>query len=160
MWKVLFVCLTVLIFKQLYREAAHECKSVLDVVEKIFYHGILDVLVDNKLQEIVSHAVELLPKLWKQAGCNHESYLGKIEWDPSVVEHLTFALSLCSQTSILAKQLEKAMPGVFHPVDRWKVMACSYSGGGLNKVALNLTCLLLVAKICSEDTLLAVEGIG
>ncbi|KAI8023806.1 Protein NPG1 [Camellia lanceoleosa] len=213
-------------------EAAHECKSVLDAVEKIFYHGILDVLVDNKLQEIVSHAVELLPKLWKQAGCNHEwnlendcyariqkgfavsllyggveagppslavqidgsyvprnnleeailllmilmrkSYLGKIEWDPSVVEHLTFALSLCSQTSILAKQLEKAMPGVFHPVDRWKVMAFCYSGAGLNKVALNLlrkslhnhekpddlTCLLLAAKICSEDTLLAVEGMG
>ncbi|KAI8023236.1 Protein NPG1 [Camellia lanceoleosa] len=89
-----------------------------------------------------------------------KSYLGKIEWDPSVVEHLTFALSLCSQTSILAKQLEKAMPGVFHPVDRWKVMAFCYSGAGLNKVALNLTCLLLVAKFCSEDTLLAVEGIG
>ncbi|CAL5400145.1 unnamed protein product [Camellia sinensis] len=225
-------------------EAAHECKSVLDAVEKIFYHGIPDVLVDNKLQETVSYAVELLPELWKQAGCDHEamsayrrallsqwnlendccariqkgfamfllyggveagppslavqidgsyvprnnleeailllmilmrkSYLGKIEWDPSVVEHLTFALSLCSQTSVLAKQLEKAMPGVFHRVDRWKVMAFCYSGAGLNKVALNLlrkslhnhekpddlTCLLLAAKICSEDTLLAVEGMG
>ncbi|KAL7260127.1 hypothetical protein ACSBR1_005898 [Camellia fascicularis] len=225
-------------------EAAHECKSVLDAVEKIFYHGIPDVLVDNKLQETVSHAVELLPELWKQAGCDHEamsayrralrsqwnlendccariqkgfavfllyggveagppslavqidgsyvprnnleeailllmilmrkSYLGKIEWDPSVVEHLTFALSLCSQISVLAKQLEKAMPGVFHRVDRWKVMAFCYSGAGLNKVALNLlrkslhnhekpddlTCLLLAAKICSEDTLLAVEGMG
>ncbi|KAI8021823.1 Protein NPG1 [Camellia lanceoleosa] len=141
-------------------------KVFLIFVEKIFYHGIPDVLVDNKLQETVSHAVELLPKLWKQAGCDHEamsayrrallsqwnlendcyariqmgfavfllyggveagppslavqidgsyvprnnleeailllmilmrkSYLGKIEWDPSVVEHLTFALSLCS----------------------------------------------------------------
>ncbi|KAL7260131.1 hypothetical protein ACSBR1_005902 [Camellia fascicularis] len=225
-------------------EAAHECKSVLDAVEKIFYHGIPDVQVDNKLQETVSHAVELLPELWKQAGCDHEamsayrrallsqwnlendycariqkgfaafllyngveagppslvvqidgsyvprnnleeailllmilmrkSYLGKIEWDPSVVEHLTFTLPLCSQTSVLAKQLEKAMPGVFHRVDRWILMAFCYSGAGLNKVALNLlrkslhnhekpddlTCLLLATKICSEDTLLAVEGMG
>ncbi|KAI7999325.1 Protein NPG1 [Camellia lanceoleosa] len=46
-------------------EAANECKSVLDAMEKIFYHGILDVLVDNKFQEIVSSAVELLPELWK-----------------------------------------------------------------------------------------------
>ncbi|KAL7260151.1 hypothetical protein ACSBR1_005922 [Camellia fascicularis] len=200
--------------------------------------------VDNKLQETVSHAVELLLELWKRAGCDHEamsayrrallsqwnlendccariqkgfavlllyggveagppslavqidgsyvprnnleeailllmilmrkSYLGKIEWDPSVVEHLTFALSLCSQTSVLAKQLQKAMPGVFHRVDRWKVMAFCYSGAGLNKVALNLlrkslhnhekpddlTCLLLAAKIFNEDTLLAVQGMG
>ncbi|MCI17984.1 tetratricopeptide repeat protein 7A-like, partial [Trifolium medium] len=119
--------------------------------------------VDNKLQEIVSHAVELLPELWKQGGCYDEaisayrrallsqwnldndccsriqksfvvfllysgveasppslavqidgSYVpknnleeailllmilirkfcaGKIKWDPSIMEHLTFALS-------------------------------------------------------------------
>ncbi|KAI8021822.1 Protein NPG1 [Camellia lanceoleosa] len=66
------------------------------------------------------------------------------------------------------------MPGVFHHVDCWKVMAFCYSGAGLNKVVLNLlrkslhnhekpddlTCLLLAAKICSEDTLIAVEGMG
>ncbi|KAI8023065.1 Protein NPG1 [Camellia lanceoleosa] len=227
-----------------FAKAAHECKSVLDAVEKIIYHGILDVLVDNKLQETVSHTVELLPELWKQAGCDHEamsayrrallsqwnlendcyariqkgfavfllyggveagpprlavqidgsyvlrnnleeaillliilmrkSYLGKIECDPSVVEHLTFALPLCSQTSVLVEQLEKAMPGVFHRVGHWIVMAFCYSGAGLNKVALNLlrkslhnhekpddlTCLLLAAKIYSEDTLLAVECMG
>lgn len=217
---------------------------MLDAVEKIFYHGIPDVLVDNKLQDTVSRAVELLPELWKQAGCYHEamsayrrallsqwnlendccariqkgfavfllysgveagppslavqidgsyvprnnleesilllmilmrkSYLGKIKWDPSVMEHLTFALSLCSQTSVLAKQLEEVMPGVFHRVERWKTMAFCYSGAGQNKVALNLlrkslhnhekpddlTSLLLAAKICSEDALLAAEGVG
>lgn len=225
-------------------DAANECKSVLDAVEKIFYHGIPDVLVDNKLQDTVSRAVELLPELWKQAGCYHEAmsayrrallsqwnlendccariqkgfavfllysgveagppslavqidgsyvprnnleesilllmilmrkfYLGKIKWDPSVMEHLTFALSLCSQTSVLAKQLEEVMPGVFHRVERWKTMAFCYSGAGQNKVALNLlrkslhnhekpddlTSLLLAAKICSEDALLAAEGVG
>ncbi|XP_058214716.1 protein NPG1 [Rhododendron vialii] len=225
-------------------DAANECKSVLDAVEKIFYLGIPDVLVDNKLQDTVSRAVELLPELWKQAGCYHEAmsayrrallsqwnlendccariqkgfavfllysgveagppslavqidgsyvprnnleesilllmilmrkfYLGKIKWDPSVMEHLTFALSLCSQTSVLAKQLEEVMPGVFHRVERWKTMAFCYSGAGQNKVALNLlrkslhnhekpddlTSLLLAAKICSEDALLAAEGVG
>lgn len=225
-------------------DAANECKNVLDAVEKIFYHGIPDVLVDNKLQDTVSRAVELLPELWKQAGCYHEAmsayrrallsqwnlendccariqkgfavfllysgveagppslavqidgsyvprnnleesilllmilmrkfYLGKIKWDPSVMEHLTFALSLCSQTSVLAKQLEEVMPGVFHRVERWKTMAFCYSGAGQNKVALNLlrkslhnhekpddlTSLLLAAKICSEDALLAAEGVG
>ncbi|KAA8542535.1 hypothetical protein F0562_023687 [Nyssa sinensis] len=224
-------------------DAAHECKSVLDAVEKIFCDGIPDVLVDSKLQETVSHVVEVFPELWKQAGCYHEAmsayrrallsqwnldndccariqkgfavfllysgveagppslavqidgsyvpknnleeailllmilmrkfYLGKIKWDPSVIEHLTFALSLCSQTSVLAKQLEEVMPGVFHRVDRWKNLALCYSGAGQNKIALNLlrkslhkhekpddlVSLLLAAKICSEDALLAAEGV-
>ncbi|KAM4125584.1 hypothetical protein ACB094_01G320400 [Castanea mollissima] len=225
-------------------EAAHECKSVLDAVEKIFYQGILDVQVDNKLQEIVTQAVELLPDLWKQAGFYHEaisayrrallsqwnldndccariqkgyavlllyggveagppslavqidgSYvpknnleeailllmilmrkfiLGKTQWDPSIMDHLTFALSVCSQTPVLAKQLEEIMPGVYHRVDRWNSLALCYSGAGQNKAALNLLrkslhkherpddliSLLLAAKICSEDSHLAAEGVG
>lgn len=225
-------------------EAAHECKSVLDSVERIFNNGIPDALVDNKLQEIVSHAVELLPELWKQAGFYLEAttayrrallsqwnldndccariqkgfaifllysgveagppsldvnvegsyvpknnleeailllmivmrkcFLGKAKWDQSVVEHLTFALTLCSQTSVLANLLEEVMPGTFHRVDRWKTLAFCYSGAGQNEVALNLLrkslqkhersddliALLLAAKICSEDPLLAAEGVG
>ncbi|KAL7241429.1 hypothetical protein ACSBR1_014094 [Camellia fascicularis] len=193
-------------------EAANECKSVFDAVEKIFYHGIPDVLVDNKLQEIVSGVVELLPELWKLDGSNHEAirvevgppslavqidgsyvprnnleeailllmilmrkfYLGKTKWDPSVMEHLPFALSLCSQTSVLVKQLEEIMPGVFHRANRWKAMVLCYSGAGQKKAALNLlrkslhkhektddlTSLLLAAKICSKHALLATEGVG
>ncbi|KAG6722975.1 hypothetical protein I3842_03G188100 [Carya illinoinensis] len=224
-------------------EAAHECKSVLDAVERIFYQGIPDAQVESKLQETVSQAVELLPELWKQAGCYHEaisayrrallsqwnldndcctriqkgfalfllyggveagppslavqidsSYvpknnleeailllmilmrkfiLGKTQWDPSVMEHLTFALSLCCQTPVLAKQLEEIMPGVYPRVDRWNSLALCYSGAGQDKVALNLlrkslhkherpddlTALLLAAKICSEDSNLAAEGV-
>ncbi|KAF5444821.1 hypothetical protein F2P56_033921 [Juglans regia] len=224
-------------------EAAHECKSVLDAVERIFYQGIPDAQVESKLQETVSQAVELLPELWKQAGCYHEaisayrrallsqwnldndcctriqkgfalfllyggveagppslavqidsSYvpknnleeailllmilmrkfiLGKTKWDPSVMEHLTFALSLCCQTPVLAKQIEEIMPGVYHRVDRWNSLALCYSGAGQDKVALNLlrkslhkheqpddlTALLLAAKICSEDSNLAAEGV-
>ncbi|XP_041006025.1 protein NPG1-like [Juglans microcarpa x Juglans regia] len=224
-------------------EAAHECKSVLDAVERIFYQGIPDAQVESKLQVTVSQAVELLPELWQQAGCYHEaisayrrallsqwnldndcctriqkgfalfllyggveagppslavqidsSYvpknnleeailllmillrkfiLGKTQWDPSVMEHLTFALSLCCQTPVLAKQLEEIMPGVYHRVDLWNSLALCYSGAGQDKVALNLlrkslhkherpddlTALLLAAKICSEDSSLASEGV-
>ncbi|MQL81381.1 hypothetical protein Taro_013830 [Colocasia esculenta] len=224
-------------------EAAQECKSVLDAVERIFQHGIPDVLVDNKLQETVSKAVELLPELWKQSGNYQEAmasyrrallsqwnlnneccariqkkfavfllyggveagppslaaqidgcfvpknnleeailllmillrkyYLGKTEWDPSVIEHFTFALSICGQTSILAKQFEEVLPGIYPRTERWNSLALCYSGSGQNKAALNLLrkslnrhenpenllALLLAAKICSEDSLLAAEGV-
>ncbi|GLT94053.1 hypothetical protein SLE2022_118150 [Rubroshorea leprosula] len=103
-----------------------------------------------------------------------KSDLGKIKWDPSVMEHLTFALSLSSQTSVLAKQFEEILPGVFHHVDRWNNLALCYSGAGQNRTALNLLqkslhkherpddlmALLLAAKICSEDSHLAAEGVG
>ncbi|KAL6556904.1 Protein npg1 [Orobanche hederae] len=226
-----------------FAEAAEECRSVLDAVEKIFSDGIPDVLVENKLQETVSHAVELLPELLKQAGCYSEAisayrrailsqwnldndccaiiekafavfllysgvevgpptlaaqvdgsyvpksnleeailllmilmrkfYLGKTTCDPSVLEHLTYALSLCSQTSVLAKQLEEVMPGEIHRIDRWKTMALSLSGAGQNNSALDLLrkslnkhedpndimSLLLAASIYSESVLFAAEGV-
>ncbi|XP_050382252.1 protein NPG1 [Argentina anserina] len=225
-------------------EAAHDCKKVLDAVEKIFHQGIPDAQVDSRLQETVSQAVELLPELWKQGGSYQEaisayrrallgqwnldndclariqkafavfllysgleagppslgvqaegSYVpknnleeailllmillrnlsqGKMKWDPSLIEHLTFALSICNQTSVLAKQLEEIMPGVYPRVDRWNSLALCYTGAGQNKVALNLLRkslhkherpdelmpLLLTAKICSEDSYVAAEGVG
>lgn len=225
-------------------EAAGECKSVLDAVEKIFQYGIPDLQVDGRLQETVSQAVELLPELWKEAGSHDEtidayrrallsqwnldndccariqkkfavfllysgveaaapslsvqidgSYiprnnleeailllmilirkcaLGKTKWDPSVMEHLTFALSLCSQTSVLARQLEEVMPGIFNRIDRWIALAFCHSAAWENKEALNLLrkslhenerpddlmALLLAAKICGEDPFLAAEGVG
>ncbi|KAK9676503.1 hypothetical protein RND81_11G081600 [Saponaria officinalis] len=225
-------------------EAAGECKSVLDAVEKIFQYGIPDLQVDTRLQSTVSRAVELLPELWKQAGCHTEaidayrrallsqwnvendccariqkkfavfllysgveaatpnlaaqidgSYiprnnleeailllmiimrkcaLGKTKWDPSVMEHLTFALSVCGQTSVLAKQLEEILPGTFNRIDRWIALALCHSGAGENKEALNLlrkslheherpddlTALLLASKICSEDPLEAFDGVA
>ncbi|XP_077240464.1 tetratricopeptide repeat (TPR)-containing protein isoform X2 [Tasmannia lanceolata] len=225
-------------------EAAQECKIVLDAVEQMFPQGIPEMLVDNKFQEIVSKAVEVLPELWKKAGCYQEAmvayrrallsqwnldndccariqkgfavfllyggvessapslasqiegsfipknnleeailllmillrkcYLGKTEWDPSVMEHFTFALSLCGQTSILAIQLEEVLPGVYPRCDRWNRLALCYSGAGQNKAALNLLrkslnkheqpddplALLLAAKVCSDDCFLASEGVA
>ncbi|ONK67630.1 uncharacterized protein A4U43_C05F2070 [Asparagus officinalis] len=224
-------------------EAAQECKSVLDAVEKMFQNGIPDATTDSKLQDTVTKAVEFLPELWKQAGKFQEaltSYrrallshwnldndccariqkrfavlllhggieagspslaaqtdgafvpknnleeailllmillrkwqLGKIQWDPSVMEHLTFALSLCGQTSTLARHFEELLPGTFPRYDRWNSLALCYRGAGQDIDALNLLrkslsklespddimALLLAAKICSEDCFLASEGV-
>jgi len=100
-------------------------------------------------------------------------HLGKIQWDPSIMEHLTFALSLCGQTSILAKQFEELLPGTYHRCERWNNMALCYTGNGQDTTALNLLrkslnklekpddimALLLAAKICSGDCFLASEGV-
>ncbi|XP_076943128.1 protein NPG1-like isoform X2 [Bidens hawaiensis] len=69
--------------------------------------------------------------------------LGKAKWDPAVVEHLTFALSVCNQTSVLAKQLEEVIPGVIHRVDLWKTLALCCHGIGL--------CLGKQAIVSSSD---------
>ncbi|KAM0951222.1 putative tetratricopeptide-like helical domain superfamily, protein NPG1 [Dioscorea sansibarensis] len=224
-------------------EAAQECKSVLDAVEKMFQHGIRGMMVDAKLQETVSKAVELLPELFKQAGHNQEALscyrrallshwnlddeccvriqkrfvvlllyggveaappslaaqtdgayvpknnleeailllmmllrkwcLGKTQWDPLVMEHFTFALSLAGQTSVLARQFEEISPGIYPRCDRWFSLALCYHAEGQNEAALNLLrkflnkndcpndlpALLFAAKICSEDSLLASEGV-
>lgn len=223
-------------------EAAQECKSVLDAVERIFRNGMPEVLVENKLQETVSRAVEVLPELWKQAGEYQEAlisyrrallspwnldnecsvriqknfavlllyggveagppslsvqndgafvpknnleeailllltllrkwYLGKTQWDPSVMEHLTFALTLCGQTSALARHFEEVLPGIYPRSDRWYTLALCYEGAGQSSEALNLLrkslsrheepssmrALLLASKICSQDYLFASEG--
>ncbi|CAN6701642.1 unnamed protein product [Malus baccata var. baccata] len=118
----------------------------------------------NNLEEAILLLMILLRKL----------SLGKTKWDSSLMEHLTFALSLCNQTFVLAKQLEEIMPGVYHRVDRWNSLALCYCGAGQNQEALNLLrkslhkherpeelmALLLAAKICSEDSYVAAEGVG
>ena len=146
------------------------------------------MLVEQKLQETVSEAVEVFTELWKQAGRHQEAlasyrrallsqwnldeeccvriqkrfavfllyggveasppslasqiegsfipknnleeailllmillrkwYLGKTEWDPSVMEHLTFALSLCGQTSVLGRHFEEVLPGIYPRCER------------------------------------------
>nr|XP_043630951.1 protein NPG1 [Erigeron canadensis] len=102
--------------------------------------------------------------------CMRKFSLGKARWDPRVIEHLTFALSVCNETHVLANQLEEVIPGVIHRVDLWKKLALCSSQ---RKTALNLLkkllhkhekpddilSLLLAAKICSEDGSLSAEGI-
>lgn len=117
----------------------------------------------NNLEEAILLLMILLKK-W---------YLGKTHWDPSVMEHLTFALSLCGQTTVLAKHLEEVLPGIYPRTERWYSLALCYSAASDNEAALNLlkkylnknespndiNALLLAAKICSSDYYLASEGV-
>ncbi|KAK8264025.1 hypothetical protein V6Z12_D12G080900 [Gossypium hirsutum] len=107
----------------------------------------------NNLEEAILLLLVLMRKI----------HHGDIQWDPSVLDHLLYALSLCSQTPVLSNQLEELKPGLF---------CCS--GVGQNKAVMNLlrkslhinerpndlTALLLAAKICSEDSQLAAGGVG
>uniref|UniRef100_A0A0E0GMM7 Calmodulin-binding protein MPCBP n=1 Tax=Oryza nivara TaxID=4536 RepID=A0A0E0GMM7_ORYNI len=117
----------------------------------------------NNLEEAILLLMIILKK-W---------YLGKTHWDPSVMEHLTFALSLCGQTSVLAKHLEEVLPGIYPRTGRWYSLAlCNYAASH-NEAALNLLrkllnknespgdimALLLAAKLCSSDYSLASEGV-
>ncbi|KAF7046692.1 hypothetical protein CFC21_055704 [Triticum aestivum] len=100
-------------------------------------------------------------------------YQGKTHWDPSVMEHLTYALSICSQPSLIANHLEEVLPGIYPRTERWSTLAFCYYGVGQKEVALNFLrkslnkhenpkdtmALLLAAKICSEDCRLASEGV-
>ncbi|KAG6661763.1 hypothetical protein CIPAW_03G197900 [Carya illinoinensis] len=177
-------------------EAAHECKSVLDAVERIFYQGIPDAQVESKLQETVSQAVELLPELWKQAGCYHEAISAyrrallsqwNVDNDCCTRIQKGFALFLLyggveagppslavqiDSSYVPKNNLEEAILLLMILMRKF-ILALCYSGAGQDKVALNLlrkslhkherpddlTALLLAAKICSEDSNLAAEGV-
>nr|BBF89621.1 tetratricopeptide repeat domain 7 -like [Oryza glaberrima] len=222
-------------------EAANQCKSVLDSVERMFQNGPPDI--EQKLQETINKSVELLPEAWKQAGSHQEAlasyrrgllsqwnlddecctriqkrfaafllyscvegsppssgsqvegsfipknnveeailllmvvlkkwYQGKTHWDPSVMEHLTYALSLCDQPSLLAKNIEEVLPGIYPRTERWHTLSLCYYAIGQKEAALNflrkslnkhenpndIMALLLATKICSEERHLASEGV-
>eukprot|EP00249_Psilotum_nudum_P023409 c28861_g1_i3 orf=602-2323(+) len=96
-----------------------------------------------------------------------------IPWDSIIMEHLSFALSLCGQPAVLGKQFEEVLPGMYNRVDRWYNLALCYGGAGKKRIALSalrkclhpierpndLHCLLLAAKLCSEDSNLTKEAV-
>eukprot|EP01018_Ginkgo_biloba_P030424 Gb_14110 [translate_table: standard] len=220
------------------KEAAQECKIILDTVESALPQGMPEIFGgDCKLQETVSKAVELLPELWKQAGLLPEAIaayrrallnpwsldsecsariqkefaiillyggveagppslgaqvegsfipknnteeaillllillrkfaLKRIPWDPTIMEHLTYALSTSGQLGMLANQVEELLPGICNRADRWYTLALCYSSAGQDEVALSLLkkslgptekpyfapALLLASKICGEKSL-------
>ncbi|XAR61967.1 hypothetical protein NMG60_11016530 [Bertholletia excelsa] len=217
------------------KEAARECKVVFDIVESALPDGMPQGFgQDCKLQEMFHKALELLPKLWIQAGFLDEAITayrrvlfkpwslnpqrlatiqkdlatillyggveaslpgsnteeailllfvlmrkvlyGEIEWDQEIMDHLTFALSICQQFETLAKHFEQALPGIYDRAERWYFLALCYCASGQNDVALNLlkkvlgpseakhkpyfSSFLLGAKLCSEEPKHAHEGIS
>lgn len=217
------------------REAAKECNMIVDIVESALPNGMpTRISQDNKMQEMFHKALELLPKLWKEAGCLNEAIIAyrrallkpwnldpqrlasvqkdlaaillyggvetdspktileeailllfvlirkssckEIEWDPDIMDHLSFALSICGGFEFLAHHVEQVLPGTYNRAERWYILALCYSAVGKNDVALDLvrkitgnsesknkpdiTSLLLGAKLCANNPKLAQEGIS
>ncbi|XVF72055.1 hypothetical protein PTKIN_Ptkin12aG0090700 [Pterospermum kingtungense] len=230
---------------QRFREAAHTCKVILDIVESSLPEGLPENFgADCKLQETLNKAVELLPELWKFSDSLCETILSyrwallhqwnldaettariqkqfaifllycggeasppnlrfqmdssfvprnnieeailllmillrkvtlkRIEWDPSILDHLSFAFSMSGDLRALAKQIEELLPGVISRKERYQILALCYYGAGEDLVALNLLrkllnsredphcvpALLIASKICGEKPNLAEEGIN
>ncbi|XP_021280940.1 protein NPGR2 [Herrania umbratica] len=99
--------------------------------------------------------------------------LKRIEWDPSILDHLSFALSMSGDLRALAKQIEELLPGIINRKERYHSLALCYYGAGEDLVALNLLrkllssredpdcvqALLMASRICGEKPNFAEEGI-
>lgn len=100
--------------------------------------------------------------------------LKMIDWDPSILDHLSFALTISGATRALAGQIEELPPGIIRRKDKYHALALCYYGAGEDLVALNLlrkllgshedpnslSALLMASKICGENCDLAEEGTG
>lgn len=116
----------------------------------------------------IEEAILLLMILLKQVSLN------RIEWDPSILDHLSFALSVSGDLTALANQLEELLPSTVSQRERYYTLALCYYGAGKDLVSLDLLrillsgredpkhvlALLLASKICCEDTSLAGEGVN
>lgn len=116
----------------------------------------------------IEESILLLLLLFRQTTLKNVSY------DPTVIEHLSFALSVCGQPEFLAQQYEMMLPGIQSRSERWYNLSLCCSGASKDDVGLNLlrkalnqvespddVCsLLLGAKLCAKQPKLAKEGVG
>jgi len=100
--------------------------------------------------------------------------LKRVKWDPSIIDHLTFALSVSGQLEALANQIEELLPGVMERKERYYTLALCYLGHGDDLTALNILkkilsaredpncvkALLLAAKVCGEVGPYGEEGVS
>lgn len=114
----------------------------------------------------IEEAVLLLLLLLRQ------SALGKVSWDPSVLDHLSFALCISGELRALANEVEELNPGIIKRNERSSTLALCYYGEGDTIAALNLLRillsnrengdfnleLLLASKICGENMVSVEEG--
>lgn len=97
-----------------------------------------------------------------------------VEWDPSIINHLTFALSVSGQLKALANKVEELLPGVLERKERYYTLALCYLGEDDHVTALNLLrkllssredpdcvkALLLASKVCGDTNSCAEEGVS
>ncbi|KAJ1398950.1 Tetratricopeptide-like helical domain superfamily [Sesbania bispinosa] len=117
----------------------------------------------NNIEEAVLLLLILLRK----------SVLGSIVWDPSIIDHLSFAVSVSGEFMTLAQQIEELLPETMESKERYYTLALCYCGEGEHMIALdllrnflnnreNLDCiqeLLLASKICADNMVCVEDGI-
>ncbi|KAK9726417.1 hypothetical protein RND81_05G213700 [Saponaria officinalis] len=117
----------------------------------------------NNLEE----ATLLLMLLLRKFACK------VIEWDPSIVDHLSFALSISNHPQALAWVIEDLPAGSIERREFYYTVSLCYHAHGDDLVALSLLRkllhhseepnhipgLLMASKICSENLSLTEEGI-
>ncbi|KAK2402006.1 protein NPGR2 [Trifolium repens] len=96
--------------------------------------------------------------------------------DPSIIHHLSFALSICGEFVTLAQQVEELFPETMERREKYYTLALCYCGEGEHIVALDLLrnflnnrensvysdCieeLLLASKICADNKVCIEDGI-
>ncbi|KAM3326200.1 protein NPGR2 isoform X1 [Capsicum chacoense] len=96
-----------------------------------------------------------------------------IEWDPSILDHLSYALSISGGLKTLACKVEELLPRIIDRQEMYLILTLCYYGGGDDFTALNLlrkllsstedhTCvsgLLFASKVCTEIPDCSSEGI-
>lgn len=98
--------------------------------------------------------------------------LKKIEWDPDILDHLSYALSISGGFVSLGKQLEELLPGIIENNERCLLLALCYYAQNDSSSALNLIKiiqetddrhivlpLLIASKIHSESSNSTEEGV-
>ncbi|KAL8547913.1 hypothetical protein ACS0TY_007283 [Phlomoides rotata] len=115
----------------------------------------------NNIEEAILLLIILLRKVSLQ----------KIEWDPSILDHLSYALSISGGLEALANQVEELLPGVMDRKEKYHSLALCYHGEGHDLEALNLwknllkthedptPALLFLSKICGGSSNYVEEGI-
>lgn len=97
----------------------------------------------------------------------------RITWDPAILDHLSFALTMAGDLTALAKQLEELSPEILDQRELYYTLSLCYHGAGEGLVALGLlrklfseredpnriSGLLMASKICGERPGLAEEGL-
>ncbi|EPS61294.1 hypothetical protein M569_13503, partial [Genlisea aurea] len=110
----------------------------------------------NNLEEAILLMMILLRK----------AALRKIKWDPSILDHLSYALSISGGLRALSSQVDELLPGTIDENEAYQTLALCYHGDGddsnsfaswqkmlrTREGAKNLQALLFSAKICGKSS--------
>ncbi|GFZ17675.1 no pollen germination related 2 [Actinidia rufa] len=149
---------------ELWKLADSPCEAILSKPPDLRSQMDSSFVPRNNIEEAILLLMILLRKV----------SLKRIDWDPSIMDHLSYALSVLGELRALAKQVEELFPGIMDRKDAYLTLSLCYYGDGDNLTALNLLrkllssgqdphcvpALLMASKICGENPRYAEEGIN